>query len=103
MFRAGSDRTGRGGQGRMRKTFQRELERLDQDVVRMGALVETAIESVILALVEGDLDRAKKVMEGDDEIDLSLIHISEPTRLRRISYAVFCLKKKNTTKHKKQR
>src|SRR5660397_1492 len=24
--------------------------------------------------------------------DLSLIHISEPTRLRRISYAVFCLK-----------
>ena len=27
--------------------------------------------------------------------NLSLIHISEPTRLRRISYAVFCLKKKN--------
>ena len=27
-------------------------------------------------------------------IQLSLIHISEPTRLRRISYAVFCLKKK---------
>ena len=29
-------------------------------------------------------------------IELSLIHISEPTRLRRISYAVFCLKKKIT-------
>ena len=28
------------------------------------------------------------------EYELSLIHISEPTRLRRISYAVFCLKKK---------
>ena len=28
------------------------------------------------------------------EDDLSLIHISEPTRLRCISYAVFCLKKK---------
>src|SRR5450756_1953056 len=27
--------------------------------------------------------------------DLSLIHISEPTRLGMISYAVFCLKKKN--------
>ena len=26
---------------------------------------------------------------------LSLIHISEPTRPERISYAVFCLKKKN--------
>ena len=29
--------------------------------------------------------------------DLSLIHISEPTRLLSISYAVFCLKKKNNT------
>src|SRR5660398_229127 len=37
---------------------------------------------------------------------LSLIHISEPTRLRRISYAVFCLKKKKkttTNKNKKKR
>src|SRR5660397_268735 len=32
--------------------------------------------------------------------DLSLIHISEPTRLRRISYAVFCLKKKKKKKKK---
>eukprot|EP00658_Telonema_sp_P-2_P061028 TRINITY_DN4978_c0_g1_i5.p1 TRINITY_DN4978_c0_g1~~TRINITY_DN4978_c0_g1_i5.p1 ORF type:complete len:362 (+),score=89.16 TRINITY_DN4978_c0_g1_i5:188-1273(+) len=29
-----------------------------------------------------------------DVLDLSLIHISEPTRLLSISYAVFCLKKK---------
>ena len=27
-------------------------------------------------------------------LNLSLIHISEPTRLLSISYAVFCLKKK---------
>ena len=32
---------------------------------------------------------------------LSLIHISEPTRLRRISYAVFCLKKKKKKENKK--
>ncbi len=32
----------------------------------------------------------------DTLVVLSLIHISEPTRLRRISYAVFCLKKKKT-------
>ena len=31
---------------------------------------------------------------------LSLIHISEPTRLGMISYAVFCLKKKKTLKKK---
>ena len=33
-------------------------------------------------------------VESHCEHHLSLIHISEPTRLRRISYAVFCLKKK---------
>src|SRR5665648_1115872 len=32
----------------------------------------------------------------DSEYELSLIHISEPTRLGMISYAVFCLKKKKT-------
>ena len=31
---------------------------------------------------------------GDIPLNLSLIHISEPTRLGMISYAVFCLKKK---------
>mgnify|MGYP007068775102 CR=1 FL=1 len=31
---------------------------------------------------------------------LSLIHISEPTRLLSISYAVFCLKKKKKNKQK---
>src|SRR5680860_1674976 len=31
--------------------------------------------------------------------DLSLIHISEPTRRTPISYAVFCLKKKKKKKH----
>ena len=31
-------------------------------------------------------------------LPLSLIHISEPTRLGMISYAVFCLKKKNKNK-----
>ena len=32
---------------------------------------------------------------GGSAIELSLIHISEPTRHAQISYAVFCLKKKN--------
>src|SRR5678815_2900108 len=40
-------------------------------------------------------------MRGHEEASgikyLSLIHISEPTRLLSISYAVFCLKKKNNT------
>src|SRR5659263_757535 len=36
---------------------------------------------------------AAKNINSDES--LSLIHISEPTRLGMISYAVFCLKKKN--------
>eukprot|EP00658_Telonema_sp_P-2_P047866 TRINITY_DN3643_c0_g1_i2.p1 TRINITY_DN3643_c0_g1~~TRINITY_DN3643_c0_g1_i2.p1 ORF type:complete len:128 (+),score=31.13 TRINITY_DN3643_c0_g1_i2:134-517(+) len=35
-------------------------------------------------------------------VRLSLIHISEPTRLLSISYAVFCLKKKKKARHKIQ-
>ena len=42
-----------------------------------------------------------KMVDGSQRIVvLSLIHISEPTRLLSISYAVFCLKKKTYT-HKK--
>ena len=43
-----------------------------------------------------------KVLENSYRaMNLSLIHISEPTRLRRISYAVFCLKKKKQEKKQK--
>ena len=36
-------------------------------------------------------------------LDLSLIHISEPTRRTPISYAVFCLKKKKKRYKKKKK
>src|SRR5674536_47330 len=39
-------------------------------------------------------DSSFEIIMGFPKI-LSLIHISEPTRLLSISYAVFCLKKKN--------
>ena len=37
----------------------------------------------------------QKILNNELIKSLSLIHISEPTRHLRISYAVFCLKKKN--------
>ena len=37
--------------------------------------------------------------DWDIAVMLSLIHISEPTRLLSNSYAVFCLKKKKKTQH----
>ena len=41
-----------------------------------------------------DLSKDRMALQ---RLKLSLIHISEPTRLLSISYAVFCLKKKKTT------
>ena len=65
--------------------------------VRMGDHKAPGIENIQPLLVRshlGDFTVAHngRIVNGDQL--LSLIHISEPTRLRRISYAVFCLKKK---------
>ena len=38
--------------------------------------------------------RYARYQQREADLALSLIHISEPTRLLSISYAVFCLKKK---------
>eukprot|EP00658_Telonema_sp_P-2_P013650 TRINITY_DN15171_c0_g1_i3.p1 TRINITY_DN15171_c0_g1~~TRINITY_DN15171_c0_g1_i3.p1 ORF type:complete len:131 (-),score=26.73 TRINITY_DN15171_c0_g1_i3:93-485(-) len=46
------------------------------------------------------LDLEEQCRVGNVELLLSLIHISEPTRLLSISYAVFCLKKKKQIKSK---
>src|SRR5450759_3228973 len=53
------------------------------NVRKLGKIVD---EVISLLLVRAVLDEEVPV--------LSLIHISEPTRLGMISYAVFCLKKK---------
>ena len=49
-------------------------------------------------LVTGEINK-KSAYVYSISLGLSLIHISEPTRLRRISYAVFCLKKVIITKN----
>eukprot|EP00658_Telonema_sp_P-2_P063298 TRINITY_DN5202_c0_g1_i4.p1 TRINITY_DN5202_c0_g1~~TRINITY_DN5202_c0_g1_i4.p1 ORF type:complete len:125 (+),score=40.13 TRINITY_DN5202_c0_g1_i4:140-514(+) len=61
------------------------------------AVVKTKVEEVIC--VPPQMQRlihngAPLSDEATVESSLSLIHISEPTRLLSISYAVFCLKKK---------
>ena len=43
------------------------------------------------------VEESVKLKESGKVKELSLIHISEPTRPLYISYAVFCLKKKITT------
>ena len=75
--------------------------------VKIYGLIFLACVCLLLFL---DFDR-KLIMEDSlfesvrttqlSVMDLSLIHISEPTRQAEISYAVFCLKKKKKKKKKK--
>ena len=53
----------------MRDAFHKELERLDQEIVRMGALVEQRTQMATTALMEGDQALAQKVRDGDQDID----------------------------------
>src|SRR5450759_877739 len=55
------------------------------------------ITGVLLVVVVGLmwLGSNSHLYPGEAVSNLSLIHISEPTRLGMISYAVFCLTKKN--------
>ena len=53
----------------VRVEFQKELESLHQDIIRMSAMVEGAINEAVLALMDMDCERAQKVVDGDDVID----------------------------------
>ena len=61
----------------------------DERRILRGKRLTDCDQEVIL-----QLPREGKLNDGDILSTLSLIHISEPTRLLSISYAVFCLKKK---------
>ena len=59
----------------MRESFHKELESLDHDIVRMGALVEKNTQTVTTALIECDHELARTVYDGDDEIDALFVDI----------------------------
>ncbi len=67
-------------------------------VVLMDLMLPYVGGGDLLAELRTRLDTPVICLSAKSDVDtrvvLSLIHISEPTRLRRISYAVFCLKKK---------
>ncbi|NLE10619.1 MAG: phosphate signaling complex protein PhoU [Actinobacteria bacterium] len=61
----------------MRDAFHKELENLDQGVVRMGALVEQSTQMATAALIECDRELAQRVRDGDDEIDALFLDIEK--------------------------
>lgn len=53
----------------MRNRFDRQLEELNEMLIHMGELCETAIEEATGALERHDIARAKAVITADSEID----------------------------------
>lgn len=53
----------------MRIHFDEQLERLNEEIINMGTLIEQAIGMAVEALIKQDVDKAKKAMEFDEEVD----------------------------------
>src|SRR5678815_148178 len=88
---------------RLARISDEMLEEIDQTTVPFRPNYDgTKTEPVVLParlpnlLVNGATGIAVGMATNIPPHNLSLIHISEPTRLLSISYAVFCLKKKKT-------
>jgi phosphate transport system protein len=53
----------------VRSRFDTQLSLLNTELIEMGALCETVIADAVKALVQGDLQLAKKTIETDKQID----------------------------------
>ena len=53
----------------MRINFEQHLNKLNEEIIEMGALVTTAIENAIRSLAEKDVELAREVYEGDQKIN----------------------------------
>jgi phosphate transport system protein len=53
----------------IRGFFHEQLRELEQELLRMGALVEEQIRRAVRALAEQDLDLAREVVRDDDRVD----------------------------------
>ncbi len=53
----------------VRGGFDKELDNIHAQIIRMGTLTQNAIEDAVTALVEMDIEKAKRVIAQDDVID----------------------------------
>lgn len=53
----------------MKNKFDEQLDHLKTQMIQMGALCEEAIASATKALINGDMELAKKVITTDEDID----------------------------------
>ena len=53
----------------MRNRFDRQLKRLNDELIHMGSVIEQSIEKTLVALVTQDKKKAQEVIAGDVEVD----------------------------------
>ncbi len=53
----------------MRIKFEEQLNNLNCEMMHMGSMIEDSIQKAIEAFEKQDVELAKSIMEGDDEID----------------------------------
>lgn len=53
----------------MRNRFDKQLEKLNNELIHMGSLIEHAIEMAVSALVNQNVEKAQEAIEFDAEID----------------------------------
>lgn len=54
----------------MRQTFLAQLEELNNDVIKMGSVLELSMNEMIGVMNDKDIEKAKKIIDRDDEIDM---------------------------------
>ena len=53
----------------MRNRFDRQLVTLNDEMIEMGSMIEKAIQQAITALITQDVDKAKEIIDYDEDID----------------------------------
>ena len=64
-------------QQQLRRAFTQELEQLKIQIEVMALRVDEALSSSTRVLLTGDLELARKVVAGDDEIDAMFVSLTE--------------------------
>lgn len=52
-----------------RQWFDKDLDELNQEILKMGGIIEEQIYDAVEALIRKDLDLAEKVIQRDDQVD----------------------------------
>lgn len=53
----------------MRNKFEEQLQKLNAEMIIMGTMIQTAIQDTIDAFFNQDVEKAKQIMEEDDQVN----------------------------------